>query len=284
MSSTSQLNVLSRPPWWTPRRFLLLVGFLLVILAVAAIWISQLHRLVEQRTQQLQKETREREVAERERALEMERSRIARDLHDDLGSSLTEISVLASKGQRLGALDELTALFRAIAAKARGLVTALDILVWAVDPKDNSLESVGDYLGDFVSEYLSHSAISCRFDIPVTLPSIVLGGRVRHDLLLAVKETLNNVQRHAQATEVQFHMAIAGDLLEIVISDNGKGFDPKAKHGGNGLKNLPLRLAKLGGRYNVESSPGKGTVVTIGLPLSPRAETAAVDSQFLYDV
>jgi signal transduction histidine kinase len=170
-------------------------------------------------------------------------------------------------------LEELAALFRGIAAKARGLVTALDVIVWAVDPKDNSLESVADYLGDFAGEYLAHSGITCRFDIPVALPPIVLEGRLRHGLLLAVKETLNNVERHAQATEVEFRMAIADDQLEIVISDNGKGFDTKTKHRGNGLKNLPLRLAKLGGRYSIESSPGKGTMVTLGLRLSPPPAT-----------
>ncbi len=273
LSSPSQLTVLSQPSWWTPRRLFIMVGLLLIILVLAAAWISQLHRLVEQRTQLLQQETREREVAERERTLETERSRIARDLHDDLGSSLTEISVLASKGQRLDVLDGLPALFGAIATKARGLVTALDVIVWTVDPKDNSLESVADYLSDFASEYLSHSGIICRFDIPVTLPSIVLEGRLRHGLLLAVKETLNNVERHAQATEVQFQMTLAGEQLEIVISDNGKGFDTKTRHRGNGLKNLTLRLSKLGGRYHIASSMGNGTIVTIGLRLSPQTET-----------
>ena len=279
LSSLSQLTVLSQPSVWTPRRLLVMVGLLLVVLALAAVWISQLQRLVEQRTRQLQQEIREREVAERERALEIERSRIARDLHDDLGSSLTEISVLASKGQRSGTLEELTALFRSIAAKARGLVTALDNIVWAVDPKDNSLESVADYLSDFASEYLSHSGITCRFDIPVELPPIVLDGRLRHGLLLAVKETLNNVERHAQATEMEFRMAVAEDQLEIVISDNGKGYDTKTKHRGNGLKNLPLRLSKLGGRYSIESSIGKGTIVTIGLRLSPRTEMMPAGKQ-----
>jgi signal transduction histidine kinase len=249
-----------------------MVGWLLIVLALAAVWISQLRRLVEQRTQQLQREIRERETAERERALETERSRIARDLHDDLGCSLTEIGALASKGQRLGRLEELTALFRAIAAKARGLVTALDITVWTVDPEHNSLQSTGDYLSDFASDYLSDSGIVCRFDVPVVLPSIVLDGRLRHDLLLAVKETLNNVVRHAQATEVEFRITFAEDQLQIIISDNGKGFDAKKRHGGNGLKNLPLRLSTIGGRYSIESFVGKGTTITIELRLSPRTE------------
>lgn len=284
LSSPSQLIVLSQPSWWTPKRLLVMVWWLLVVLTLAAVWISQLRRLVEQRTQQLQREIREREAAEQERALEAERSRIARDLHDDLGSSLTEIGVLASKGQRLGRLEELTALFRAIAAKARGLVTALDIIVWAVDPEHNSLESAADYLSDFASDYLSDSGIVCRFDIPVALPSIVLDGQVRHDLLLAVKETLNNVVRHAQATEVEFRMAFAEDQLQMIIADNGKGFDAQKKQGGNGLKNLPLRLSKLGGRYSFESSVGKGTTVTIGLRLSPRTNTTPASGRSQYDV
>jgi signal transduction histidine kinase len=131
---------------------------------------------------------------------------------------------------------------------------------------------VADYLSDFASEYLSHSEVTCRFDIPVAMPSIVLDGRLRHALLLAVKETLNNIERHAHATEVEFRMTFAEDQLEIVISDNGKGFDAKTKRGGNGLKNLSLRLSQLGGRYGLESSMGKGTIVTIGLRVLSRTD------------
>jgi signal transduction histidine kinase len=279
LSSPSQLTVLSQPSWWTPQRLLIMVGLLLVILTLVAVWISQLQRLVEYRTRQLQREIREPEAAERERALETERSRIARDLHDDLGSSLTEIGVLASKGQRLGAVQDLTTLFRSITAKARELVTALDIIVWAVNPEDNSLESVADYLSDFAGEYLSHSGVACRFNIPVALPPIVLDGRLRHGLLLAVKETLNNVERHAHASEVEFRIAFAEDQFEIIVSDNGRGFDTGKNHGGNGLKNLTFRLSKLGGRYRVESAVGKGTTVTIGLRVSPRNGTKPANGE-----
>jgi signal transduction histidine kinase len=274
LNSADDIAVLSQPSWWTLPRLLIIVGILLVVLMFTAVWITQLRRLVEQRTTQLQHEIRERERVERQHALEAERSRIARDLHDDLGSSLTEIGVLASTGQRPHAGENnYPNLFRAIAGKARGLIAALDVIVWAVDPEDNSLQSLADYLSGFTGEYLSHSGIPCRFKVPVTFPPITLDGQVRHGLLMAVKETLNNIVRHANATEVEFRMAIANDVLEIVLADDGKGFENTAGRDGHGLKNLASRLKKLGGSCLVESRAGSGTTVTIRLPLPAAAGT-----------
>jgi signal transduction histidine kinase len=227
---------------------------------------------VAQRTAQLQHETRERERAERQHALEAERSRIARDLHDDLGASLTEINVLASTGQRPRLGDGAhPALFRAIAEKARSLVAALDVIVWAVDPEDNSLQSLADYLSGYAREYLSSSSIPCRFDIPVTFPDGTLDGQVRHELLMVVKETLNNIVRHASATEVEFQMGAAGGMLEIRIADNGKGFASTAGAGGHGLRNHLARVTKIGGSCAIESRPDSGTTVHIRLPVPPAA-------------
>jgi len=225
----------------------------------------------------LQQEIRQREDAERQRAIETERSRIAHDLHDDLGSGLTEIGVLASTGHRRSAEGDYSTLFRNISAKARGLIAALEVIVWAVDPDDNSLQSLADYLSSFAGDFLSHSGMPCRFKIPVMFPPMILGRQVRHGLLMAVKESLNNVVRHAAASEVEFGMAVADDALEIVIGDNGRGFDGAAGAVGHGLKNLPARLGKLGGSCQVKSVPGRGTTVTIRLPLSTPV-AAAVNS------
>jgi signal transduction histidine kinase len=272
LNSPTGILVLSQPSWWTLGRLAAVVGILLVILVLAAAWINQLRRQVEQRTAQLQREIRERERAERHQALEAERSRIARDLHDDLGSSLTEIGAMASTGQRgNGVPGGSPKLFDAIVAKARDSIAALDVIVWAVDPEDNWLQSLADYLSGFAGEYLASSNVACRFKIPVALPAIMFEGRVRHDLFLAVKETLNNVVQHAQASEVEFGIAVTAGALEIVIADNGTGFDSRAESGGNGLKNLRDRLAKLGGSCAVESQVGSGTTVRIRLAL-PVAE------------
>jgi signal transduction histidine kinase len=268
LNSPGDVRVLSQPSWWTLPRLLGLVSVLVLGLGLASAWITQLRRQVEQRTRLLQREIRERESAERLRALEAERSRIARDLHDDLGSSLTEIGALAGAGARLSlpAEEKSAGLFRAISNKARSLIGALDVIVWAVDPEDNSLQSLADYLSGYAGEYLANSGVSCRFRIPVSLPEATLDGRTRHELFLAIKETLHNVVQHAQATEVEFQIELAGPGLEIVISDNGCGFVQRPGEG-HGLKNLPARLAKLGGRYEVISGNGCGTQVKIQLPL-----------------
>jgi signal transduction histidine kinase len=270
VNSAANIRVLSQPSWWTLGRLAAVVGFLLIFLTLAVAWITQLHRQVEQRSAELQREIAHRERVERQRAIEAERSRIARDLHDDLGSSLTEIGVLASTGQRRPTDGHSSTLFQNIAAKARGLIGALDVIVWAVDPDDNSLQSLADYLSAFAGDFLAHSGLPCRFKVPVMFPSVLLDGQVRHELLMAVKESLNNIVRHAAATQVEFGMAVVDRNLEIVISDNGKGFNVSARGNGHGLKNLNSRMKNLGGDCEVSSSSGKGTTVTIRLPLSAR--------------
>jgi len=268
LNSPADITVLSQPPWWTLPRLLALMEILLVILIFTVMWNAQLRRLVEQRTGQLQHAIHEREQVERQHALEAERSRIARDLHDDLGSSLTEISVLASTGQlKQTSTDHQPTLFQNIGIKARSLISALDVIVWAVDPEDNSLQSLADYLSGYTDDFFSHTSVACRFKVPVSFPRVTLEGRVRHELVMVLKEALNNIVRHAEATEVEFRMAMIDASLEIEITDNGKGIEAAAPNGGHGLKNLSVRLQKLGGNCVVQARRDGGTAVKICLPL-----------------
>ncbi len=269
LNSPADIQLLHRPPWWNLRRLLFIVAALLAVLAAAALWITQLRRKVEQRTVLLEREHTRRERAERERALEFERSRIARDLHDDLGSSLTEIRVMASTGLRAQVADARSStLFHSISQKAHNLVSALDVIVWAVDPEANSLQSLADYLSSYAGDYLASAGISSRFRIPVALPVATLDGRTRHELFLAVKETLHNIVQHSRASEVEFHLHLEKRVLEINIIDNGCGFDLDAvTEAGHGLKNIPERLARLGGSGELKSRPGAGTTVRICLAL-----------------
>jgi signal transduction histidine kinase len=269
LNSPADVQVLARPPWWTLGRVLVIVGLLLGVLAIALVWITLLHRQVEKRSAQLQREIRQRERAERQRAVEQERSRIARDLHDDLGSSLTEIGMLASSrpGSKMKP-DEAHDRLGLIAGKSRCIINALDELVWAVNPQNDTLSSLAKYLASYVEEYLSASNLVCRVQIPQSFPRQIVPAEVRHHLFLAVKEALSNVVRHASASEIVFRLAISEDQLQIFISDNGRGFDPASPSVGNGHSNLAERMRNLNGHCEVSSSPGQGATVSLTLPLS----------------
>lgn len=265
------IRVLATPPWWTLKRVLVLAGILSALLCGVLVWNKELQWKVQVRSRQLESEIRNRQQAELKHAAEAERSRIARDLHDELGTGLTEVSLLASTGSRNSHVTEHNDdRFRIIAEKARALVSNLDVIVWAIDPKRNSLQSFADYLGRYVTELFSASDTACRFKIPIECDAVTLTEAARHGLFLAVKEALNNVLRHAAATEVELQISPVEDRLEIVIADNGRGFDMNTVRRGNGLANLQERLTSLHGACNIESHVGKGTTIKFSLPMPPQ--------------
>jgi signal transduction histidine kinase len=268
LDSPADVVVLARPSFWTLVRLLVLVGALLCVLGLALIWIRLLHHKVQKRTDQLQKEMHSREQAENQRSLAQERARIARDLHDDLGSSLTEITMLATASPALKLPSEdTTERMETIAVKSRTLVNALDELVWAVDPERDNLASVARYLASYTEELLTGLKIACRVQILNSFPDQMVSGEVRHHLFLAVKEALNNAIRHGGATEIEFRLQVNEDRLRISITDNGSGFEASGRSSGHGLLNLRNRLERLHGQCELESSPGVGTTVSLQLPL-----------------
>jgi signal transduction histidine kinase len=275
LNSPADIRVLVRPSFWNLQRMLVLVAALLGVLTLAFVWIWLLRLKVQQRTTQLQKEVQDREKAEQQRTVAQERARIARDLHDDLGSSLTEITMLATAnpGARLAA-EDASERMQTIADKSRTMVYALDELVWAVDPERDTLGSVARYLASYAEEYLAGLKIACRVQIPNSFPEQVVSGEVRHHLFLAVKEALNNAVRHGTPTEVGFRVRVLEDRLLISISDNGSGFDTLERSNGHGLLNLRSRLEHLHGQCELESSPGAGTTVSLQLPI-PVPNTSA---------
>ena len=273
LNSPANIRVLARPPWWNLKRVLILAGILGALLCVVLIWNKELHRKVEERTVQLEQETRSRQRAELQRAAEAERSRIARDLHDELGAGLTEVSLIASTGlsDARGQQDGNDR-FGTIAEKAGALVSRLDVIVWAIDPTHNSLQSFADYVSSYAKEFFAASEVVCRLKIPIECEAIALGGSARHNLFLAVKESLNNVIRHAGATEVELQLIYRDRRLEIIIADNGRGFARASVGRGHGLANLEQRLAALQGECRIESEPGKGTRISLIVPLTGDAE------------
>jgi signal transduction histidine kinase len=268
LNSPADVLVLARPPWWTIKRMLVMVALLAGVLVIAFVWIRLLQRQVELRTVQLRNEIEERERFERRHAIEEERSRIARDLHDDLGSSLTEISLLADAGAgRPPSLEKALKRFRTIESRARRIVGALDVIVWLVNPEKNQLQFLVSYLVSYAEEYVSAAGIACRVRVPASVPQLFFPAEVRQSLFLAMKEVLHNVVRHSKATEVMLEISLNDQELGITISDNGCGFDISTPAEGNGLHNLQKRLTDLGGRCDIAAQPGKGTRLSLLVPL-----------------
>jgi signal transduction histidine kinase len=269
VDSPVDIQMLARPPFWTLQRTIILVAVLLGILALSLVWIRLLHHEVQQRSAELETEVHNREQAERQHALAQERARIARDLHDDLGSSLTEISMLAttSPGLNLPA-DGVSERMESIAGKSRSLVKTLDEIVWVVDPERDTLASVVRYLASYVEEYFSSMKITCRVQIPNSFNDRPVSSQARHHLFLAVKEGLNNAVRHGGASEINFRVQVLDGRLTISITDNGTGFDPSSPSSGHGLANLRERLQQLHGRCEFQSSPGAGATVVLEVPLT----------------
>jgi len=215
-------------------------------------------RLVEKRKyqQQLQR-------VEQESALERERSRIAQDLHDELGSSLTRMSLLSDlvrADKDNPAQVELHA--SKLALSASQTVRSLEEIVWAVRPGSDTLQSLVDYITHFAGELFASGPTRCRLDVAEELPARTLPPDVRHNIFLIVKEALNNTLRHAGATEVNLEIKAAPRRLDIIVQDNGKGFDVSAATAAgkrNGLENMRRRAQAVAGQLTLTSSPGAGT-------------------------
>ncbi len=269
LNAPSDLRVLANPPWWTLPRLLAFLGVLAAGLAAALLWIWSLHRQVAQKTGELKREIEERQHLEHQRAVEQERTRLANDLHDDLGAGLTEVSMLGAlaKTAHLTAQDRDRYLSR-VTDTARLLVDALDEIVWAVNPKYDSVASLPAYFSSYAQRFLEAAAIPCRLDIPEDLPDARVTSNVRHHLFLALKETLNNVVRHAGATEVTLRIRATATTLELTVADNGIGADlDVVQPGMDGLGTIKSRLHEIGGTATVASRPGEGTTVTLTLEL-----------------
>ncbi|MDB6108939.1 MAG: Multi-sensor signal transduction histidine kinase [Pedosphaera sp.] len=214
------------------------------------------------------------QLLEQQRALEKERDRIARDMHDDVGGSLTRITLLSEIAEaeiasgKITVSEDAKSRIQKISAMSREVVRNIDEIVWAVDPGNDSLEKFGSYICHMAEELLKVTPINCRLDVPTLFPHYFLGSDVRHNLFLVVKESLNNMVKHAQASEVSLQMGIAGTHFTIRLQDNGRGFEAaESKPFANGLNNMRMRMEKIGGSLKLETRPGHGTTTTLGINL-----------------
>lgn len=265
----ADLVVLHRGPWWTARHTLFAIAILSGGLSIALGWVFSLRRTVAQRTRQLAAEIEERQTSERHREMESERARVAQDLHDELGSGLTEAGILTSLVQSSAIPQEKKdGYLTQLGEVCRGLVTGLDEIVWAVNPRYDSVTDLAGYFSLFAQRFLDLAGIQCRLKIGDSVAGHPLDSRRRHGLFLAFKEALNNIVRHSGATEVRLEIAVNDGMLDIDLTDNGRGFRIASDTpGSDGLAGMLSRMEKLGGACHIDTTPGRGTTIGFTLPL-----------------
>ena len=270
LNNPADIVVLKKPAWWTIRRILMLLVVLVGVLSATFIWVALLRRKVEQRTAQLKQEIEQRQLVEQHHAVELERTRVARDLHDELGAGLTEVGLLGSLANTPAVeTEERNRYLSQITQMARSLVTSLDEIVWAVNPHYDSLPSLVSYFSLYAESFLNLAGILCRLRVDENIPSYPLDSKQRHGIFCVFKEAINNVVRHARASEVQNAFEIVEGKLALSVIDNGCGFEfvPDSP-GKDGLASQRQRMRELGGGCEIKSRPRFGTTVRIFLPLS----------------
>jgi signal transduction histidine kinase len=203
--------------------------------------------------------------------LQRERARIARDIHDDVGSRMTQLVLHGEVAQSELPVDSPTrSQLDRICQDARDVLSTMDEILWAVNPRRDTLNDFSSYVCGYAEEFLKPTSIQCFFDVDSEMAAIVLDLPVRRALLMAIKETLNNAVKYSGATELLLRIKCHGSRLVVEVQDNGKGFDASlVKPGRNGLSNMAQRMNELGGGCVVTSRPGQGCRVEFTLALKP---------------
>jgi len=236
------------PPIWQRWWFVTLAA-LLIGLTVYAIYRYRVVRLLE---------------------LERVRTRIATDLHDDIGAGLSRIAVLTEVADHRAREGDLrvTEPLATIAAASRELVDSMSDIVWAINPNRDQLRDLTQRMRRFAGDIFAARDIELIFHAPGAEQDLRIGADVRRQVFLIFKESVNNIARHSGCTKAEIELAIEGGWLALKLSDNGKGFDPVRVCEGNGLTNMRVRAEQLGGQLHINSRCGTGTTVTLKTPLA----------------
>jgi signal transduction histidine kinase len=204
-------------------------------------------------------------AAEQLVAVERERGRIARDLHDDLGGSLNLAALtLDLTEDELEDQASLNGKIQRCSTLVRQAARSVDEIVWAINPRNDTLVYLVDYISQFAVEFLQAADILCLVELPDSIPNQRISPEARHNLWLVSKEAVNNIVRHAHAGEVHLRVTVSENHLAVSIKDNGRGFEwPQDNAGCDGLRNMRQRMEEIGGKFQLNSQPGTGTHIVL---------------------
>jgi signal transduction histidine kinase len=254
----SVLKITVQPYFWQTNWFRVAeIVFLLGIIATIVRFIS---------TQKLRREL---QSLKQKEALERERSRIARDLHDQLGANLTQVALLGEMAEAdKNSPDEIESHAKQISQTARETTHSLDEIVWAINPSNDTLEGLANYACKYAQEYLALAGLRYRADLPTQLPPTPIPPEVRHNVFLAFKEAVNNVVKHAQASEVWIRLRLQPESFILEIEDNGRGTaNADWSKGRSGLRNMKKRMDDIRGEFSISPRENGGTLVRLKIPL-----------------
>lgn len=252
---TTSLHIIIHPPFWKTWWFILLM-----VLTVAAI-IYQLHRM---RVQQLLR-------------VEKVRARLASDLHDDMGSTLSTINILSSiainKVRKENLHAEVGDHLQNISQSSVRAMEAMDDIVWSINPSNDTMQKITARMREFAGNTIEAKDMDLFFKADEEVKELRFDMESRRDIFLLFKEAVNNIVKYAEASTVNISLELQRKTFIMRIQDDGKGFDPAAPLGetrGNGLRNMQSRAATLNAELTIQSEPGKGTIVELKLPVNPR--------------
>ena len=256
----ASLAIAVEPPFWRTTGFIVTSVLISLGILAGVIYLVSTAKLRRQLRALHQKEM-----------IERERARIARDLHDQLGANLTQVTLL---GEMAAADKDLPAEVedhaQQICETARETTRSLDEIVWAVNPANDTLEGLTNYACKYAQDYFALAKLRYRADLPAKLPDTPIPPEVRHNVFLAFKESVNNVVKHAQATEARVRLTVEPDRFIFTIEDNGRGLgDLSGKQLRNGLKNMRRRLSDVRGEFDIGPGPNGGTIVQLKVPITP---------------
>jgi len=247
------IHFIITPPYWQTWWFRVLAAFLIgTVLFYSTRYVVQ--RNLKERILRLEKET----------AVEKERNRIAQDMHDDMGSGLTKIAILSEVVKKqIGEPEKALEQLERISDSSRTLVDNLQDIVWMLNAKHDQLESLALYIREYATKYFEQTDISVSFDYPAQFEPIKIREEQRRNLYMSVKEALNNIAKHAEASSVNISLHTQKNVIQFTVTDNGKGFNKGSiRTFANGLKNMHSRMEQAGGTCDIDSETGKGTAVT----------------------
>jgi signal transduction histidine kinase len=200
-------------------------------------------------------------------AIAMDRARISSEMHDDLGSGLSKISMLSDIISQKTSLEDITPHLDNISRSSKDMVMMMGDIIWSMNLKNDQLDNLIAYTRKYAMEFFESTQIECAVILPEIIPEIEIDGRSRRTIFLVIKEALHNVLKHSGAETVTLKFELAFNSLYITIHDNGKGIDPlKLSEFGNGLLNMNKRMGEMGGTFAIENR--NGTRIELFVPLN----------------